>query len=705
MSQRRPTDLELAAALRAHVPAAPADLQGLIAAAIDNTSQQRAWPSVLGALTDADPVARRRGLLLAAAALLAVALAGAAAAGALQIWRSQQLPAGAVGLFAFVRDGDLYVARPDGTEAALVAHVDGSALSRPSWSADGRWLAVQTEEPAILGLDLTTGELRRLAAGTIGAWSPVVSTLAYFPPTGEIALLDVADGANRVLVPRPVGTEGYPGYQGAYDNEALVWSPDGRWLLTEAADPEGEPPRLVRIDAASGAMTTVASEDGFFQFRTTWAWDASRVAYSRRFERGQKAEGFRIANADGSGSVEISDPNGGAADPVWSPSGDWIAYRSVDRAHRPDDLVVVRADGSDRRRLAEDIGGIIGWSPEGTAIAYTTCRICGWKEVPAGQDEEVVGLHIVLVADGSDRSLPVPADAISFDWARPNGEETLHTVPGLPSPIATGAPDLPLALPPAADPVQPDATWGGLAFRIQKGEGDCYVAMLRFPDALTVLSPSEPPPTELPPASPPAPGASPGPQPAAESCEFTFAPDGSAFVRASQAYASFEVIRSDGTRLSGPMPHDVPVWSPGSTWLAGADWMMRPDGSERRELPGPPSWSPNDQVLAVQGDDGVLLVGRGDGTELRPIGSFPMPMGWAPDGSVFAFVRDGDAWLALADGSQARNLTRFPLGGVTGAWWSPDGRWIAILQGTTMWAFSPDGSIRRRLGSGLGPTA
>jgi hypothetical protein len=31
---------------------------------------------------------------------------------------------------------------------------------------------------------------------------------------------------------------------------------------------------------------------------------------------------------------------------------------------------------------------------------------------------------------------------------------------------------------------------------------------------------------------------------------------------------------------------------------------------------------------------------HGDGTELQPIGSLPLPMGRAPDGSVFAFVRD-----------------------------------------------------------------
>ena len=40
--------------------------------------------------------------------------------------------------------------------------------------------------------------------------------------------------------------------------------------------------------------------------------------------------------------------------------------------------------------------------------------------------------------------------------------------------------------------------------------------------------------------------------------------------------------------------------------------------------------------------------------------------GWSPEGSSFVFVRDGDAWLAQADGiAGVRNLTEFPLGGVT----------------------------------------
>ena len=56
MNDHRPTELELAAALRAYLPAtAAADLRERIQMSAAGVSQQRPLPSVLGALTDADP--------------------------------------------------------------------------------------------------------------------------------------------------------------------------------------------------------------------------------------------------------------------------------------------------------------------------------------------------------------------------------------------------------------------------------------------------------------------------------------------------------------------------------------------------------------------------------------------------------------------------------------------------------------------------
>jgi Tol biopolymer transport system component len=224
-------------------------------------------------------------------------------------------------------------------------------------------------------------------------------------------------------------------------------------------------------------------------------------------------------------------------------------------------------------------------------------------------------------------------------------------------------------------------------------DDDCHLAVLRFPDQLTVLSPER--------AERGAETSSPHP---ATSCGFTFAKDGSAFVRAPWQGESFDVVRLDGTSHTIPFAGEVSSWSPGGNWLANIrcdshqcrTTIMRPDGSDRRELEGEPVWSSDDRVLAVA-RPGVVMVGKGDGTDLREIGTFPRPGGWSPDGSTFVFVRDGDAWLAGADGSSERNLTEFQDGGVTAAWWSPDGTWIAVLQGSTIWMISPDGSVRQRL--------
>lgn len=92
MNARPLTDAQVSRALRAHLPqSAQPGLQQRIFEAVENTSQQRALPSFLAALSDADPVGRRRSLLIAAALLLAVGVASAAAAGALRLFQRDQV--------------------------------------------------------------------------------------------------------------------------------------------------------------------------------------------------------------------------------------------------------------------------------------------------------------------------------------------------------------------------------------------------------------------------------------------------------------------------------------------------------------------------------------------------------------------------------------------------------------------------------------
>jgi hypothetical protein len=84
MTAQRLTDAQIAAALRAHLPAhARADVRVRIAAQVSTTNQLRPMPGFFALLSDADPAARRRALLLVAAALLAIGVVAAAVVGTL----------------------------------------------------------------------------------------------------------------------------------------------------------------------------------------------------------------------------------------------------------------------------------------------------------------------------------------------------------------------------------------------------------------------------------------------------------------------------------------------------------------------------------------------------------------------------------------------------------------------------------------------
>jgi hypothetical protein len=83
MTARRLTDARLTAGLRELLPVADVGLHERILAEITTTPQDRRLPSILGRLTDADTIARRRTVLLVAVLALTLAVSVSAIAGAL----------------------------------------------------------------------------------------------------------------------------------------------------------------------------------------------------------------------------------------------------------------------------------------------------------------------------------------------------------------------------------------------------------------------------------------------------------------------------------------------------------------------------------------------------------------------------------------------------------------------------------------------
>ena len=165
MTERSLTDARLADGLRRIVPAeAPAGLHRRILAGAEATPQQRPLPAPLDLLTDADPGARRWAILLAAALLVLVALAGAGLAGALLDDRDvpalldisleppEDLP-------AFVRGA--YDAMPQLGPVTIAVATDGRPSHRVSVDGSGATridtLAVDDGEPEVEGYTIYTG--------------------------------------------------------------------------------------------------------------------------------------------------------------------------------------------------------------------------------------------------------------------------------------------------------------------------------------------------------------------------------------------------------------------------------------------------------------------------------------------------------------------------------------------------------------------
>ena len=155
MNGQRLTDAQISQALRAHLPdRAWSGMRERILESTATTPQQRALPSFLGVLSDADPVARRRSLLIAAALLVAVAVASAAAVGALRLFQRDPIPD-----LSLERPADLYALvvstydrLPELPPLALTWH-DGSAKGRIYVDQSGavrfdRFTSAEATEPS-----------------------------------------------------------------------------------------------------------------------------------------------------------------------------------------------------------------------------------------------------------------------------------------------------------------------------------------------------------------------------------------------------------------------------------------------------------------------------------------------------------------------------------------------------------------------------
>jgi serine/threonine protein kinase/Tol biopolymer transport system component len=345
--------------------------------------------------------------------------------------------------FRSERDGGgVFIMPLRGGPARRVAEVGYN----PAWSPDGRQLAVATEgivdpgmrksDSQIWILDTLSGRKRRIVVddGVQPSWSPHGWRIAYWgvpPGSARRILWTISTEAGR---PSRLLDDGA-------SNWNPVWSPDGSWLYF-GSDRSGSL-NLWRlpIDERTGAardkpepVTTPAMMSGFWSLSR----DGRRMIYAAN-ESKSNVERFPFDPA----ALRAAGP----AAPVTrgsnlvrscavSPDGLWIAFHAA----RPrEDLFVIRADGSDLRRLTDDADKDRQpfWSPDGSRLLFYSNRGGPYEawllSLPRGRPERV---------------LPAGREPLSFPIWSPDGRRVACTLEAGPAiidltePLATRRPDL-----------------------------------------------------------------------------------------------------------------------------------------------------------------------------------------------------------------------------------------------------------------------
>jgi len=628
------------------------------------------------------------------------------------------------GRITYTKDGDVYVAKMDGSDARKILSGGAQAYDDPRWSGDGRISVTRDASGAQdhdLDIELTdatgarprkVGQATSGQGGTYQLWSPDGTRLAILDRT---AITIIGGGKPTTLLP-PSGDR-----WDVSDVVTFSWSPDGTRLLAGVCVPQGD-----SCDKGAATRLMLVPVDGRPPrelppgWMATFSPDGSKIAFVA-----SETAGFQLSvmDADGTNRRVLVPPvaNGSWTYDLtyaWSPDGRSIAFHhSVDDGNGVDLMggkgLWVKDVDSDAppRAITLDAGifGVHAWSPDGRWVLVS------------GFENDVSHLAAIDVLTGAEQILAEGTQDGDWIWG-PSPD-----VSATPSPAPSASPS----------PPTPPGSPAGLVYL--HGH-DVMAAGLDGSDPRTLATDARPPSDA---------DAVPDFDPLALSPDgMTVAyvgPDGVDLVSSSGRHVD---SISGGATARGD--RIAMAWASDSQRLAvyrdsepDRISIIRTDGHELAAAPLPSdfvagslstpsfSWSPDGRWFAISGcsdlcqsgpghqemDEILLVAADGSGSHWlndRTVSLDPLPVGgedawadWSID-SRLAVSRDcqpGDIWCSESDypalqitgpdgvGGRQVHADR-GLGRVA---WSPDGRRIAIASwtpgGPSLVIAEPDGSF------------
>jgi Tol biopolymer transport system component len=455
------------------------------------------------------------------------------------------------------------------------------------------------------------------------------------------------------------------------DDYDPMWSRDGQRLAFTSHRTGDDETYVMNADGSQVRRVTRSRGD---DENPSWLQDGRRLVISSQ-RSGKLAQIFVVRISDGR-AVRLTHEKLYDGWAQASPDGRWIAYSAEPRLNSQGDLIVMRADGTQRRRITHGYrdDSYPAWAPDSRRLVYQR----GYTLWLIDRD----GRHNRSLVEGSNPSWA--RDGTIFYDNSTSGNDELGVVDpaGGPLRLLTEAPDSkdvePFWSPDGADLLFESDRTGNHEIWSMRSDGTGLQNLSQAPEA----SDGEP----------------------------AWSPDKKKIAFSSDrglAHNDSEIVvmnanGSEQTNISRAPANDYsPAWSPDGRRIAfsrfGGDtgdiWVMDADGSHQIRLTSnpesdwEPSWSPDgSRILFTSTRSGTsrihVMNADGSGQRLLVPGDADSEPSWSPDGTKVVFdrlVSDGrQIVVADADGSNTRVVGLACVGRFCGDAYAPDPSWQPI---------------------------